>query len=211
MRFPVAPNLSRLRRPAGQERLATDLPTQPKRSIMDRRRTNRLLGPGLLALTVASAAELPAEPAFSPSATDGCVSEAVANSPGLGGHGVLDCIGRAAAACMMTPGGDTTLGMMDCLEGELGYWDSRLNAAYAKRIVGAQALDAEAQTLRSIAASVADSLRAMQRAWLSFRDASCLYEQAQWLGGTGGGPATLACHMQETARQALKLEGWWAQ
>ena len=30
-------------------------------------------------------------------------------------------------------------------------------------------------------------------------------------GGTGGGPATLACHMHETARQALKLEGWWAQ
>ncbi len=172
---------------------------------------NRLLGPGLLALTVASAAELPAEPAFSPSATDGCVSEAVANSPGLGGHGVLDCVGRAAAACMMSPGGDTTTGMMDCLEGELGYWDSRLNAAYAERIKVAQAQDAEAQTLRSVAASVEDSLRAMQRAWLPFRDASCLYEQAQWMGGTGGGPATLACHMQETARQALKLEGWWAQ
>jgi len=64
---------------------------------------------------------------------------------------------------------------------------------------------------RSAAVSVEESLRTMQRAWISFRDASCLYEQAQWMGGTGGGPATQACHMHETARQALKLEGWWAQ
>jgi len=101
--------------------------------------------------------------------------------------------------------------MMACLDGELAYWDARLNAAYAERITAAEALDAEMRTLGSAAPSIEDSLRAMQRAWIPFRDASCLYEQAQWMGGTGGGPATLACHMQETARQALKLEGWWGQ
>ena len=112
---------------------------------------------------------------------------------------------------MNTRGGDSTIGMMTCLEGELKYWDARLNSAYAKRIATAKQQDAELMSLRSAAASLEKSLRTMQKSWISFRDASCLYEQAQWMGGTGGGPATLACHMHETARQALKLEGWWAQ
>jgi uncharacterized protein YecT (DUF1311 family) len=184
---------------------------QPERAVMDRRYFNSFLERGLLVLTVASAAELSAEPVFSAAETDRCVSAAVATSPGLTGHSVLDCVGRAAAACMMTPGGDTTVGMMDCLDGELGYWDGRLNAAYARRIAAAKTQDSEIQTLGSSAVPVEDSLRAMQRAWVSFSVASCLYEQAQWMGGTGGGPATLACLMQETARQALRLEGWWAQ
>jgi uncharacterized protein YecT (DUF1311 family) len=167
--------------------------------------------PRLLVGVLISGGAAWAEPAFSPAATETCVSEAYAASPGFTGHGVLDCVGRAAGACMMTPGGDTTVGMMACLDGELGYWDSRLNAAYAERIAVAQAQDAEMRALGSAAASIEESLRAMQGAWMSFRDAACLYEQAQWMGGTGGGPATLACHMHETARHALKLEGWWAQ
>ena len=166
---------------------------------------------GLLALALMSGGSAWAEPVFSPAATDACVSEASANSQGLSGHAVLDCVGQAAAACMMTPGGDTTIGMMECLDGERAYWDVRLNAAYVGRVATAQSQDAELKVMDSAATSVEDSLRAMQRAWMSFRDTSCLYEQAQWMGGTGGGPATLACHMHETARQALKLEGWWAQ
>ena len=162
-------------------------------------------------MLVAAAGAVLAEPVFSPATTETCVSEASATSPGLSGHAVLDCIGRSAAACMMTPGGDTTIGMMACLEGELSFWDARLNAAYAVRVAAARDQDGELRAMGSAAASIEDSLRAMQRAWMSFRDASCLYEQAQWMGGTGGGPATLACHMQETARQALKPEGWWAQ
>lgn len=164
---------------------------------------------GAFALVAGGAAS--AEPIFSPGPTAVCVSEAEASSPGLGGHGVLDCVGRAAGACMMTPDGDNTVGMLACLDGELGYWDARLNAANAERIAVAHEQDAEMRNLGSAAPSIRDSLRAMQRAWNPFRDASCLYEQAQWMGGTGGGPATLACHMHETARQALKLEGWWAQ
>lgn len=152
-----------------------------------------------------------ADPVFNPQTTQMCVTEATAASPALDGHRVLDCVGRSAQACMNTRGGDTTIGMMQCLESELKYWDSRLNAAYAKRLSTAKEQDRELKSLRSAAASIEKSLRARQRAWISFRDASCLYEQAQWMGGTGSGPATLACHMHETARQALKLEGWWAQ
>lgn len=179
--------------------------------IMGKQCIIRVFGPSLIAISFAMGSDLRAEPLFSEEKTENCVSAITATSPGLSEHRVLDCVGRAAGACMMTPGGDTTVGMLACLDGELAYWDARLNAAYAERIAVAQTQDAELRTLGSANASVEESLRAAQRAWIAFRDASCLYEQAQWMGGTGGGPATLACHMHETARQALKLEGWWAQ
>lgn len=151
------------------------------------------------------------DPSFSPEPTSACVAAAVAASPSLSGSAVLDCVGRAAQACMNTPGGDTTIGMLDCLQSELAYWDKRLNAAYAKRVAAAKKDDAEMKSARTAASSIEESLRKMQRAWISFRDAACLYEQSLWMGGTGGGPATAACHMQETARQTLRLEGWWSQ
>lgn len=161
--------------------------------------------------TFAADANATTKPVFAPQPTEACVAELQGTSLTRSGHTILDCVGRAAQACMTTPGGDTTVGMMACLEGELRYWDSRLNAAYATRIADATAQDAEMRRIGSANTSLETSLRIMQRAWISFRDKSCLYEQAQWMGGTGGGPATMACHMHETARQALKLEGWWAQ
>ena len=170
-----------------------------------------LLAVTVLAVSIAIGGPAQAETVFAPDATEACVSEAYATSPGLSGHAVLDCVGRAAAACMMTPGGDTTIGMMECLDGEREYWDARLNAAYTERMSIAKEQDAEMRQLGSAAASIEEKLLAMQRAWIAFRNASCLYEQAQWMGGTGGGPATAACHMHETARQTLKLEGWWGQ
>lgn len=165
--------------------------------------------PLLISLSLNATAS--AEPKFTADATKTCVGKAAAASPAKDGHAVLDCVGRAAQACMNTPGGDTTIGMMSCLEGELQYWDKRLNAAYAKRLATAKSQDKELKSMRSAAASIEQNLRSMQRSWLSFRDASCLYQQSQWMGGTGGGPATMACQMHETARQTLKLEGWWAQ
>lgn len=121
---------------------------------------------------------------------------------------MLDCVGRSAQTCMSRPGGDTTIGMIDCLKGEGDYWDTRLNAAYNKKLSAARKEDASMTSIRATVASLADALRNMQRSWIAYRDAACLYEQAQWMGGTGGGPATMTCHMHETARQALKLEGW---
>lgn len=152
-----------------------------------------------------------AKTVFSPQATASCVAAAMAKSPNLSGYTVLDCVGRSAQACMSRPGGDTTIGMIDCLGSEREYWDRRLNDAYAKRLAAAKKEDLSMKNPRATTAPLAEALRAMQRSWISYRDAACLYEQAQWMGGTGGGPATMACHMQETARQTLHLEGWWSQ
>ena len=53
--------------------------------------------------------------------------------------------------------------------------------------------------------SVAEALRAMQRAWIVFRDAACADERAQWASGTGGAPATAACLLQRTGVRTLEL------
>ena len=147
---------------------------------------------------------------FDPAATAACVSRAAAESPSRSGHAVLDCPGRAAQACIAQPGQDNTVGMVGCLDAERRYWDERLNAAYARQLAEARKQDAEMKSIRATVASLEAALRSMQRAWIGYRDAACLHEQAQWMGGTGGGPATMACHLHETARQALRLEGWWS-
>lgn len=165
----------------------------------------------MMGLILNQAAIAQSDPVFTSEVTNQCLVEAYQTSPSLSAHRVLDCVGLSAQACISSAGGDTTIGMTACLEGELKFWDQRLNQAYAKRMQNAKKEDKEMTSIRATTSSLADALRKMQRAWVSFRDAACLYEQAQWLGGTGGGPATMACQMHETARQALKLEGWWSQ
>lgn len=154
---------------------------------------------------------LSADPVFSATDTETCVQDIQSRSPGLSGHAVLDCVGRAAQACMMQPGGDTTIGMIDCLGAENDYWDARLSAAHAALMTESARADADIAQMGSAAASRANALQAMQEAWIAYRAAACFHEQTLWQGGTGGGPATMACHMHETARHALKLEGWWQQ
>ncbi|MGX0902136.1 uncharacterized protein YecT (DUF1311 family) [Roseovarius sp. MBR-79] len=118
-----------------------------------------------------------------------------------GGEG---CAGQAASACMeATPGGQTTVGMGGCLDRERAYWDGWLNAVYQQLYVNLAAQDAQ---VASAAPRQAEALRDMQRAWIGFRDAKCGYEAAQWGGGTGAGPASVSCHLHETARQMLYLQ-----
>ncbi len=116
------------------------------------------------------------------------------------------CIGRSASDCMKdTEGGETTVGMGGCLDAERAYWDTRLNAEYARLQSVAASADAELDTLDSAAPRLAPPLREMQRQWIAFRDATCDFERVQWGGGTGGGPATLECLMRLTGEQALYL------
>jgi uncharacterized protein YecT (DUF1311 family) len=137
---------------------------------------------------------------FDPAPTEACLAAATSDP--------ASCIGHAADACMLeNDGGDTTVGMGFCLSQEWEWWDGRLNAAYGALVARHEATDAEMSEMKATVPSLAEALRAMQRAWIPFRDASCDYERAQWGGGTGGGPATAACLMRLTGDQALVLEG----
>lgn len=107
---------------------------------------------------------------------------------------------------MASPDGGTTVGMGFCLGAEWEWWDARLNATYKQLMEQHKAADAEMAAAGATVPSLADALRAMQRAWLPFRDAACDYERANWGGGTGAGPATAGCLMVQTGRQALSLE-----
>lgn len=138
--------------------------------------------------------------AFAPAATESCLA-AAADVVGREA-----CIGRSADVCMDTPDGQTTVGMGFCLGAEREFWDARLNAAYGALMAMEKGVEAELSELGSAAPSPAAALRDMQRAWIGYRDAACLYEVSQWGGGTGGGPAGAQCAMELTGRQALALE-----
>ena len=117
------------------------------------------------------------------------------------------CVGISANRCMAaTPDGSTTYGMGACLDQELQFWDARLNSTYKVIRNKTRARDAGKLTQEP---STEIALRAAQRAWIAWRDATCDFERAQWGGGTGGGPATLACHLRLTGEQALYLEQAW--
>lgn len=141
------------------------------------------------------------ETVFSPSTTETCLQEmSVLTDP-------QNCIGASANICMeQSEGGSSTVGMGNCFNSELQYWDARLNVAYKQVRSNAEAIDAEMAEIGSSAPSQAQALLEMQRAWIAYRDATCIYQRTLWGGGTGGGPASVACHMFRTAEQALFLE-----
>ena len=95
--------------------------------------------------------------------------------------------------------------MGGCLSLELTFWDNLLNANYKQRMSVAKEIDAEMQELGATVPLQAPALRDMQRAWITYRDATCDYARSQWGGGTGGGPATVSCLLDLTGQQALYL------
>jgi uncharacterized protein YecT (DUF1311 family) len=101
-------------------------------------------------------------------------------------------------------GGYSTYGMSYCISLESEWWDEALNFEYARVLSEAAFLDGE---LSEGLPSVAEALREMQRAWITYRDATCAFEAAQWGGGTGAGPAYNGCVMRLTAEQAITLGG----
>lgn len=117
-----------------------------------------------------------------------------------------DCIGRASAQCQTgNEGGDSTVGMGFCTGRELDWWDARLNEAYQQWLQNEKSDDAEARAEGWSTPQKLPALKQMQRTWIKYRDALCEHEAVQWGGGTGSGPAFLACLMGETARQYFVL------
>lgn len=107
---------------------------------------------------------------------------------------VAGCIGDAARQCQTAPGGDTTVGMMDCLMAERDVWDGFLNDEYRET----------REALAHVEGWQA-SLLAAQRAWIAFRDAECKLAYDRYEGGSMRVIAGADCQMRQTARRTLEL------
>ncbi|MGB6650995.1 MAG: lysozyme inhibitor LprI family protein [Xanthobacteraceae bacterium] len=96
-----------------------------------------------------------------------------------------------ADPCMGDPGSKSDGQMADCNEIEGAIWDDLLNANY-KTLLGE--LDAD-QTAKA---------KAMQRAWIAYRDTTCqfYYDKIQ---GSMAQMMIAACTTRETARRAMLL------
>lgn len=137
---------------------------------------------------------------FNISNTRACLQDAISEGARR------NCIGTSADMCMnATQGGGSTYGMGGCLSFEADWWDAQLNIAYRDLMRREKSDDVDSAQYEYIPKK-APALRDMQRAWITFRDATCTYEYSQWGGGTGGGPANTACIMRMTGEQTLYLQ-----
>ena len=96
-----------------------------------------------------------------------------------------------ALPCTKTREGSSNQGTADCYRLEWVIWDNLLNENF-KTLMGA--LD-NAQTAK---------LRAMQQAWIAYRDTTCNFYMDK-IQGSMAIPMGTACAARETARRALLL------
>jgi uncharacterized protein YecT (DUF1311 family) len=105
------------------------------------------------------------------------------------------CIGRISDPCLKLPGGETTVGMVQCADRETKIWDGLLNAAYR-------------DLLHVLGDKAAASVRTAQRAWISARDADCRVPYDIFEGGTMAQPISANCVLEHTAQRTLQLRNW---
>jgi uncharacterized protein YecT (DUF1311 family) len=97
-----------------------------------------------------------------------------------------------ATPCTNTPKGGSNLGAAECYRIEAAIWDDLLNQNFKSLL---DALD-EGQAAKA---------RAMQRAWLGYRDTTCNFYMDK-IQGSMAIPMGSACVARETARRALPLD-----
>jgi len=103
------------------------------------------------------------------------------------------CIGAVSIPCQQEPGGEATLGMMECIQREWAVWDERLNRIYREQLKGAEP-------------KLANALRETQRTWLKWRELKCAWPALDNEGGSIVGPLYNSCMLDTTALQAIWLE-----
>lgn len=96
--------------------------------------------------------------------------------------------------CLAAPSGQSTYGMLQCGDAEIGVQDARLNKAYK----------ADMADMADGSAGKAALLKA-QRAWIAFRDADCASVR-EVRGGTIAAIYMQNCYLEHTARRAQALE-----
>jgi uncharacterized protein YecT (DUF1311 family) len=97
-----------------------------------------------------------------------------------------------ATPCTKTKEGASDNGTSDCYRLETAVWDDLLNANFKALL---DTLDGQ-QT---------EKARAMQRAWVAYRDTTCNFYWDK-IQGTMAGPMLSACVTRETARRAMLLD-----
>ena len=103
------------------------------------------------------------------------------------------CAGDAARECQASPGGDTTLGITECLMAETAFWNTLMQAALARQqgTLGTPALIAQ--------------LTAAQTAWGAYRDAQCGLIYGIWIDGSIRTIMAADCQLVMTAQRAVDL------
>ncbi len=91
-------------------------------------------------------------------------------------------------ACLASPDGASTMGMVDCLSAASEAYDKRLNQAYVEALA---ALDPASK----------DKLRTAQRAWLAFRKAEEAVYGGSWRADRG---TIMQVVLAQAALSALK-------
>ena len=87
---------------------------------------------------------------------------------------------------------DTTVAIMDCLQGVAGQWDKRLNTAYQAALKASESQARKEALIRA------------ERAWLAYRNANCDWYDAQ--EGTIREVEGAGCMLDMTKARAAELE-----
>ena len=95
-------------------------------------------------------------------------------------------------ACLASPDGVSTYGMIVCTQKELDLQNARLNAAYGK-------------VMRSLNSRQKAKLQVAERAWVAFRDAECAsYQDEDW--GSISRVISAGCVLHMTVQRTMDLE-----
>jgi uncharacterized protein YecT (DUF1311 family) len=105
------------------------------------------------------------------------------------------CIGLISDPCLKGHDGETTTGMVECMDRESKVWDDLLNADYQR-------------LLKALPAAAADSVRQAQRAWLALRDADCKVPYEIYEGGSMARIDSASCVLAHTGERVLQLRIW---
>lgn len=100
----------------------------------------------------------------------------------------------AFQACLDSPDGASTMGMVQCIGTELAVQDAALNAAYRTLIVD---MTPDQKT----------GLQKAQRAWIAFRDADCASRYSPDWGSMSTLDANF-CVLRRTTERTIELEGF---
>jgi uncharacterized protein YecT (DUF1311 family) len=94
--------------------------------------------------------------------------------------------------CTNTPEGSSNVRTADCYRLETSIWDNLLNENFKN-------------LLDTLDEQQSGKLRAMQRAWIAYRDTTCNFYWDK-IQGTMAIPMSAACNARETARRAVLLQ-----